>query len=264
MAKKSSIRAEIAIRQIDELINRAESISALSYKDSGFITWRDEVRATIQAAFDMPQMGIFNAEFWNIFHLDYPKERIGSKMYMEMISNAVSKLNACRKALMMQCESPSLCSKEESSLDKVITICNRFKRMALTLGERCRNREPLIMKDEYDVQYLMKCLLSLHFDKISTEEPVPSCASKKLRIDFLIKDEKIAIEVKTTLTGASPSQLQTQLYEDIACYPKHHGVKSIVCFVYDPGCIIQQKEDFVDEINSKSDNNVKICTVVCQ
>lgn len=264
MAKKSSIHIEKAVKQIDELLKRAESISELSYKNPDFILWRDEVRATVQTAFDMPQMGIFNADFWSIFHLNHPKERIGPKMYKEMMSNAVSKLNACRSALMMKCDSSSFCCEEESSLNKVLTICSRFKRMALTLTDRHSHREPLIMKDEYDVQYLMKCLLSLYFDKISTEEQVPSCAYKRLRIDFLIKDEKIAIEVKTTLTGSSPSQLQTQLYEDIACYPKHHGVKTIVCFVYDPGCIIQQKEDFVDEINSKSDNNVKICTVVCQ
>ena len=54
------------------------------------------------------------------------------------------------------------------------------------------------IKDEYDVQDLLNALLRLNFDDVRPEEYTPSYAGSSTRVDFLLKKEKIVIEVKKT------------------------------------------------------------------
>ncbi len=53
-------------------------------------------------------------------------------------------------------------------------------------------------------------------------------------MDFLLKDEEIAIEVKMTRNGLKDKELGEQLIIDIAKYKQHPNCKSLYCFVYDP------------------------------
>lgn len=260
--KKSILPPEIAIVQIDDLINRSESIISMSYKASDYILWRDEIMTICLSIFERPQLDAVRSELFYAFKLNYPNAKISSKEFKDIVVKVTSKLKACRKSLLLQCEQPTE-HKNDNALDQVLLICSRFKQMAIALRERGRGREPLIMRDEYDVQYLLNSLLSLCFDKISAEEQVPSCAYKNTRIDFLLKDEKIAIEVKTTLKE-NPTNIQSQLLEDISCYPEHPDVKTLVCFIYDPDSIIQKKKELVEVLNSKSTHDVKVITIVCQ
>lgn len=66
------------------------------------------------------------------------------------------------------------------------------------------------------------------------EEWTPSYAGSASRMDFLLKDEKIVIEVKKTRDGLSDRQLGEQLIIDIEKYKTHPDCKKLVCFIYDP------------------------------
>ncbi|MFG0306199.1 MAG: hypothetical protein ACF8Q5_08305 [Phycisphaerales bacterium JB040] len=123
---------------------------------------------------------------------------------------------------------------EDSALEKIIQIADRFHDVARQLRYRHDQRATLNISDEYDVQDLMHSILRLYFDDIRTEEYSPSYAGKNSRIDFLIKREKIVLEIKHTRQSMSTSDLGTQLIDDIARYKSHPDCSILACFVYDP------------------------------
>jgi hypothetical protein len=105
-----------------------------------------------------------------------------------------------------------------SALDEIERILLRFDRAARQLGHRHGSRPTLDVADEYDVQDLLHALLHLRFDDIRREEWTPSYAGKSSRMDFLLKAEKIVIEVKKTRDGLTMSEIGEQLVVDIDYY----------------------------------------------
>ena len=124
---------------------------------------------------------------------------------------------------------------EQSPLLLIEQICSRFHCIARQLRSRHAGRATLDVQDEYDLQDLMHALLGLHFIDIRPEEYTPSAPGKASRMDFLLKQESIVIELKMTRDGLGPKDLTTQLIEDIERYKTHPNCQALVCFVYDPG-----------------------------
>ncbi len=86
--------------------------------------------------------------------------------------------------------------------DAVLNIIfNRFHKVARQLRSRHAGKNTIEIEDEYDVQDLLHSLLHLYFDDIRPEEHTPSYAGSSARVDFLLKNEKIVIEVKKTRKG---------------------------------------------------------------
>ena len=113
-------------------------------------------------------------------------------------------------------------------------VFERFHAVARQLKRRHDGRSTLEIHDEYDVQDLLSSLLLLHFDDVRPEEWTPSYAGGSKRMDFLLKDSEIAIEVKMTRKGLKDKELGEQLIIDIANYRQHPDCKCLYCFVYDP------------------------------
>jgi len=113
-------------------------------------------------------------------------------------------------------------------------ICKRFHLIARQLRSRYQNRPTVNIQDEYDVQDLLHSLLWIYFEDVRPEEYTPSYAGKSSRMDFLLKQEAIVIEVKKTRPGLDAKEISTQLIEDIERYKSHPDCKSLICFVYDP------------------------------
>jgi len=83
------------------------------------------------------------------------------------------------------------------SLESTVeTICRNFHKLCNQLGKRYDNRSTISVSDEYDVQDLLHSIFKLHFNDIRAEEYTPSYAGGASRIDFLISNEELAIEVK--------------------------------------------------------------------
>lgn len=120
------------------------------------------------------------------------------------------------------------------SLSLIEQICLRFHAVARQLRARHAGRTTLEIEDEYDAQDLLHALLRLHFDDVRPEEWTPSYAGGSSRIDFLLKLEKIVIEVKKTRSSMSTPDLGAQVLVDIARYERHPDCGLLVCFIYDP------------------------------
>jgi hypothetical protein len=114
------------------------------------------------------------------------------------------------------------------------SLCGRFHLVARQLRSRHADRPTLDIQDEYDVQDLVHSLLCLYFDDIRPEEWCPSYAGQSSRMDFLLKQEQIVVEIKKTRAGLGARELGRQLIEDIARYETHPDCDVLLCFVYDP------------------------------
>jgi hypothetical protein len=72
-----------------------------------------------------------------------------------------------------------------------------------------RGRPGLNITDEYDVQHLLHANLVLHFEEVEPEEPTPKMAGASSRLDFLLKQENVAIETKMTRPSLSVRNSET-------------------------------------------------------
>jgi len=124
---------------------------------------------------------------------------------------------------------------EPDSITELRRIFSRFHLISRRLRIRHAGRSTIEIHDEYDVQDLLHGLLTLYFDDVRPEEWVPSYAGCSSRMDFLLKQEKVVVEVKMTRKGLGGKQVADQLIVDIARYYKGHpDCERLVCFVYDP------------------------------
>lgn len=127
----------------------------------------------------------------------------------------------------------------DAPIDVVRFLCSRFHLVARQLLSRHHGRATIKITDEYDVQDLLRALLRLSFDDIREEEWTPSYAGSASRVDFLLKLERIVVEVKKTRSGLSARELGEQLIVDIARYQAHPDCQALLCFVYDPDGLVK-------------------------
>ena len=120
----------------------------------------------------------------------------------------------------------------------VVTLCRRFPLLIAAMQKRHNHRQALAITDEYDVQDLLRGILSLHFDDIRPEEGNPSHGAVQSRSDLFLKPERIVIETKMTRKSLSQRELVHQLIQDKALYQGHPGYTTLICFVYDPGHLL--------------------------
>jgi hypothetical protein len=125
-------------------------------------------------------------------------------------------------------------SLEGDSLTVIENVCNRFHLVARQLRSRHSSRATIEIEDEYDVQDLFHSLLHLHFDDIRPEEWTPSYAGGSSRMDFLLKQEQIIVEIKKTRKSLTTKDIADQLIIDATRYQSHPDCKCLICFVYDP------------------------------
>jgi len=137
-------------------------------------------------------------------------------------------------------------------------IIEKFHSVATQFRNRYNSRPTITIKDEYDVQDLMNGLLRINFEDVRKEEYTPSYAGGSTRIDFLLKREKILIEVKKTRTTLKDKDVGNQLIVDIAHYKSHPDCKQLICFVYDPDNFIANPRGLEDDLNRLSSEEMLV------
>jgi len=118
--------------------------------------------------------------------------------------------------------------------DFVAELCRRFPLMITELGNRYDNRPGFDVKDEYDLQDLLRSVLQLHFDDVRAEEWNPSYGGVQSRSDLVLKQERIVIETKMTRKSLTQKELVRQLIQDKEQYRDHPDCGTLIFFVYDP------------------------------
>lgn len=118
--------------------------------------------------------------------------------------------------------------------NRVRTIARRFPSVVQTLKKRFANRGALFqMNDEADMQDLFRALLAVDFDNVVREDYVPQVGGRRTRIDFLLPDVGIGIELKMTRPGLGDKEVGDQLIQDIVRYENHPLCRTLMCIVFD-------------------------------
>jgi hypothetical protein len=177
--------------------------------------------------------------------------------FKQRMSHRIRELESIQESLELYTESTAITAQQNASqdtndapkdpqvnaLEKLELIAIRFHTVARQLLQRHRGhntpRETLKVTDEYDAQDLFHALLRLFFDDVRDEEWTPSYAGGASRIDFLLKQEQVLVEIKMTRQGLTKEKdVSDQLIIDSERYRIHPDCKMLVAFVYDPQSIL--------------------------
>ena len=149
-----------------------------------------------------------------------------------------------------------------TNIDYIKTLTQIFEKIhicARQLKRRHLSRPTLEIIDEYDVQNLLNAILHLHFEDVRPEEWAPSYAGGNNRMDFLLKNEEISIEVKMTRDSLKDKELGEQLIIDIAKYKAHPNCKTLYCYVFDPDGHIRNPRGLENDLTKEHDGlDVKV------
>ena len=226
---------------IGKLCRQRETIKALKKcydltNGLEFRKWKRDTEAAIEKIFgcDSNYLNDFSHISYslNIYSKCIPKARY-YQAYLHGLGNAEIMLSSMISELEeygVEDHSPA----QPDALSVIEHVCQRFHRVARQLQQRHNDRPTFDVDDEYDAQDLLHALLRLYFDDVRAEEWTPSYAGSASRVDFLLKQEKIVIEVKKTRNGLKAREICEQLIIDIARYQVHQDCKLLLCFVYDP------------------------------
>jgi REase_DpnII-MboI len=121
------------------------------------------------------------------------------------------------------------------SVKTVMEIGERFLDVSRQLSRRHGGRATLLVNDEYDAQDLFHALLRMFFRDVRPEEWTPSYAGGNKRIDFLLPEYRLAVELKHSRSSMTAKSVGDELTIDIANYKQHPAVSHLVCLVFDAG-----------------------------
>ena len=144
------------------------------------------------------------------------------------------------------------------AISKIEYIFNNFHSIAQQLLIRHSSRSTITINDEYDVQDLLHALFLTFFKDIRAEEAVPNHAGANSRLDFLIPDYEIGIEVKMTRDGLKDKQIGDELLVDIGRYKSHPKCRNFLCFIYDPNYYINNFQGLKADLESHTSDNFNI------
>jgi hypothetical protein len=229
------MEADEAISLINELIDDTDK---LRQDRNRFDAWRGKCRRVLDRIFgkdseESAELANVNFRFRGMRSIDDNRPEIeaydrGVENSKEVLRGFIWEIERFGVPTVQTPDDPQRVFKAVQSL------CLRFHAVARQLRARHEGRPTLDVEDEYDVQDLLHALLRLYFDDIRPEEWTPSYAGKSSRMDFLLKKEKVVIEVKKTRNGLDAKRLGEELIIDMAHYRNHSDCHTLICFVYDP------------------------------
>lgn len=168
-----------------------------------------------------------------------------------------------KQALLNSYERLGIGSETADALDQLQSIMERLPFAIAALAQPTQGREGIEIRDEYDLQRVTHALLALHFEDVRPEDYSPSRAGANTRIDFILKDARIAVEAKMTRSRLGPKELGGELAEDILRYRAHPDAGALFIIIYDPTRKVMNPRGFERDINS-DDEQFPIRTVVAQ
>lgn len=115
----------------------------------------------------------------------------------------------------------------------VLALGNRFLNVERELKIRRESRPTLTVRDEYDAQDLMRSLLAIFFHDVRPEDAAPIWAGASSRVDFILRDFELAIELKYAHDSMTSKSLGEELLVDRERYSAKNGVRHLLCLVFD-------------------------------
>lgn len=154
----------------------------------------------------------------------------------------------------------------EKALELLESVLRRFHKMARQIRIRHggETRPTLEIRDEYDVQDLLHGVLKLFFDDVRAEDVSPQYAGGTSRMDFILKPEKIVIEVKKTRESLTDKKVGEEILIDAGRYSTHPDCKILIPFIYDPEERIINPVGLEMDLDKISREGLIVKTIICQ
>jgi hypothetical protein len=149
-------------------------------------------------------------------------------------------------------------NKPKDVLAEVIEIAERFPSILSLLKRRRGGKPPLLVDDEYDVQYLFQGVLALKHDDIRPEEDGPSVAGGGSRADTFLPAAKTIVEYKKTRLGKKASDYRKEIADDLLLYARRGDCDHLLVFIYDPEKVISNPRGFESDLSKPT---VELATV---
>jgi len=252
-----------AIVKVDRRIAELESFDVETITerhDAKAIALQQKIDDTIGNIFGYGTVEYRQYKIWPFDTLPYVTGRTYPLLEVKSviqkgIDNALIKLKSLRETLQEKLQDSTDSGIDENAtyspdtFSIIENLCERFHLIVRQIKNRHDNRSTLVVEDEYDVQDLLHVLLKLHFEDIRPEEWTPSYAGGHARMDFLLKQEQIVIEVKKTRKALGAKEVGEQLIIDITKYKEHPDCKTLFCFVYDPKDRIANPRGIENDLN---------------
>jgi len=148
----------------------------------------------------------------------------------------------------------------------VRNILNNFSNAIKKITQnRRKNHNEYEINDEYDVQDILYVILKSVFPNLKDEDPIQKSGGKGTRIDLILREEEILIEVKMIKTSDyTESKFIDELKIDIESYHGSPWIKTLFCFVYDPFNKTRDIANFTDlnGIREKSGKRFNVEVIV--
>lgn len=181
---------------------------------------------------------------WIIGQLEYFQNQIltkeGLKKYAKFLDlqNFINNLKIQHAGLSIREITPN----EIQVMQILKNFGNAIKKIT---KKRRKDHKSFEIVDEYDVQDLLYVILKSVYPKLITEDPIPKVGSKSTKIDLILREQGILIEVKIiNATGNSENSIIDDLKKDIESYHVCQWLKTLICFVYDPQNLIKDNHSF--------------------
>jgi len=151
---------------------------------------------------------------------------------------------------------------KDNETKKIIQIMKWFNKFVQELRYRHNNRETIIINDEYDIQDLLRSLLKIFYNDVRHEDFAPSNAWWNSRIDLVLHDEKIIIEIKMASEKLKDKDIWEQILIDIWRYHNHPSYKTLIVFIYDKWDNIRNKQWLIKDLQKQSKNWKEIIVII--
>ena len=115
----------------------------------------------------------------------------------------------------------------------VLELGQRFLYVERELKTRHGGRQTILISDEYDAQDLMRSMLAIFFEDVRPEDVVPTKAGASSRVDFVLPDFELAVELKFARDSMSAKSLGEELIVDRERYAANTKVRHLICLVFD-------------------------------
>lgn len=236
-AHRAKVAPQSSIDRIMNCLKEAQKIRGLNdlTRSPEFTKWRRDTEVAIERIFGTETRHI--RDFKEIHYSPAATTSSASDTYyLECYQRGIDRACAILQSFTDELTEYGVQSGSDpvSAVSKIRAVCSAFHRVVRRLRDRRQGRPALEVNDEYDVQDLMNALLAVFFDDIRREEWTPSYAGGASRMDFLLKQPQIVVEVKRAREGLSEREIGEQLIVDIEKYQTHPKCRTLVCFVYDP------------------------------
>jgi len=132
------------------------------------------------------------------------------------------------------------------------------------LTHRRKGASALSFQTEYDVQDLLHAMLRPWVADIRPEEFTPSYAGSSTRMDFLLPDHRLVLELKFVRDRQHSRKVGDELIVDIEHYRRHPDCNALWCVIYDPNHFLTNAAGLSDLEGTRSmaDGKVEVRVIV--